>query len=95
VGLDELPAPVWIAGAYVLMSAVSYTLYALDKGRAKRGEWRVPESTLHLSALFGGWPGAYLARRHLRHKTRKLGFSVALHAMALLHVAGWGWFLAR
>jgi uncharacterized membrane protein YsdA (DUF1294 family) len=53
---------------------VTFLVYAWDKSAARRGAWRVPESTLHVLALLGGWPGALLAQRVLRHKTRKQPF---------------------
>jgi hypothetical protein len=38
--------------------------------------WRVPENTLHLSALMGGWPGSIIGQQKLRHKTKKNSFRV-------------------
>lgn len=65
------PAIAWLyAGASVLM----LVLYAWDKAAAQRGTWRTRERTLHLVALFGGWPGALLAQDRYRHKTRKASF---------------------
>lgn len=56
------------------LNLATFAGYALDKSAARRGGRRVPEATLHLLALCGGWPGALLARRLLRHKTAKFGF---------------------
>jgi uncharacterized membrane protein YsdA (DUF1294 family) len=64
----------WIAAAAVALSALAFTLYAVDKRRAETRRWRVPESTLHLVALAGGWPGAFLAQRQIRHKNAKASF---------------------
>ena len=64
-----------LLGAYVLaISAATFLVYAADKSAAERGRWRVSERTLHLWSLLGGWPGAFLAQRALRHKTRKHEF---------------------
>ena len=63
---------VGLLGAYMLLvSILTVLVYAKDKSAAERGMWRVRESTLHLWSLLGGWPGAYVAQRTLRHKTRK------------------------
>ena len=64
-----------LLGVYMLaVSALTVLVYAKDKSAAARGLWRVRESTLHLWSLLGGWPGAYVAQRALRHKTRKDAF---------------------
>ena len=62
----------WV-GAYVLvLGALTYWAYALDNRRAREKEWRFPEGRLHLLELLGGWPGAFLAQRRLRHKCSKV-----------------------
>jgi uncharacterized membrane protein YsdA (DUF1294 family) len=60
------------AGAWVvLISGITYAIYAVDKRRAREKAWREPESMLHLLELLGGWPGAFFAQRFLRHKSAK------------------------
>lgn len=75
-----------ILGDYVVMSAVTYALYGLDKSAARRGSRRTPESTLHLLALAGGWPGALLAQRRFRHKTRKQPFRAIFWATVVANL---------
>lgn len=59
----------------LVLSAVSFLLYAMDKMAAKiTGAWRIPEFTLHAVSLCGGWPGAALAQQVFRHKRRKEAF---------------------
>lgn len=71
----------------VLMSLLSYAVYAVDKRAAQQGRRRVPERALHLLALLGGWPGAFIAQRRLRHKTRKPAFLFVFWLATLTHVA--------
>ncbi|HSH09917.1 MAG TPA: DUF1294 domain-containing protein [Oceanipulchritudo sp.] len=61
----------WIFGYAALISVVTYFVYAWDKRRARAGEWRVAEARLHLLEILGGWPGAFVAQRRLRHKCSK------------------------
>ncbi len=84
---DGLPA--LVLGAYGGLSVVALAAYRSDTAAAQQGRWRTPESTLHLIALLGGWPGALVARRLFRHKTRKQPFvavfwlTVAVNCVAL------------
>ena len=71
---------------WVVVSVTTYGLYALDKQRARAGEWRVPEATLHFAELIGGWPGAFLAQRRLRHKSSKLTYQVVFWLIVSVHV---------
>lgn len=77
----------WVPALVVVMSAVTFGLYASDKRAAVEGRWRVPESTLLVAGLFGGWPGGLLAQRLLRHKTRKRGFLALFWLTVLVDVA--------
>jgi uncharacterized membrane protein YsdA (DUF1294 family) len=61
----------WVAGYALLINVLTYWAYARDKKRAQEGAWRVSEAQLHLCELLGGWPGAWIAQRRLRHKSSK------------------------
>jgi uncharacterized membrane protein YsdA (DUF1294 family) len=61
----------WVGLVAVAVSGLTYWVYAVDKRRAEEGLWRVSEANLHLLELLGGWPGAFLAQRRLRHKCSK------------------------
>lgn len=82
--------PGWVGGLYLAASGLSFTVYAVDKSAARAGRRRVPERTLLLIGLAGGWPGAIVAQQVLRHKTCKPGFrflfwaSVWLNALAFI-----------
>jgi uncharacterized membrane protein YsdA (DUF1294 family) len=88
-----LPTPaLLVAAVYAGMSLVTFVAFAWDKSRAKRAQRRVPERTLHLLELLGGWPGALAGQRWLRHKSEKLSYRIVLWVIVLLHLAGWGAF---
>jgi len=84
----------WILTAsYGLASVVAFALYGWDKRAARRRARRVPEARLHLAALLGGFPGAWLGRRLFHHKTLKPGFARVIGLAALLHAGLWTWWL--
>jgi len=68
---------------FILLS--TFLAYRNDKKKAEAGEWRTPESTLHLLEILGGWPAAFLAQRLLRHKISKAKYQVAFWAIVVIH----------
>jgi len=88
----KLPtAVVWI---YLAASFVAFVAYALDKSAARNDQWRTKESTLHLFALAGGWPGALAAQRLLRHKSSKQSFQFVFWATVILNCCALAWFFS-
>ena len=83
-----------IPGVYGFVSLVTYIAYESDKSAARANRWRTRESTLHLLAMLGGWPGALVAQHTLRHKSRKLEFQMVFWATAALNVGGLYWLLS-
>lgn len=79
----------WPLLAYGGMSLASFIAYGLDKHRARRAQWRLPENLLHLLDLAGGWPGGLLAQRRFRHKTRKPRFQLLFWCIVVTHLALW------
>lgn len=74
-----------VAGITLGISVITFLLYWLDKLRARHGQWRVAETTLHLAAFLGGWPGAYLAQKHFRHKASKNRFLLLFWLVVTVH----------
>jgi len=75
-----------LIGLYAIVaSAVAYWVQAVDKRRAEEGLWRIPEANLHLLELLGGWPGAFLAQRRLRHKCSKGSYQVVFWFIVLAY----------
>lgn len=91
VYLGKLPLLVLVV--YAVTSLVLFAMYARDKSAAQRGQWRTPESTLQMLALAGGWPGALLAQRYLRHKSSKASFQWVFRSAVLVNLAMLGWLL--
>ncbi len=83
--------PLVIVGIYLMMSLIALIAYAIDKFAAQNDRWRTQESTLHLISLIGGWPGAYIAQKKLRHKSSKKAFINVYWVTVLLNLAGLFW----
>lgn len=84
----------WIKllGLYLLaVNCAAFVLMGLDKRRARRGAWRIPERTLFLPVLFGGALGGTLGMRAFHHKTRHWYFRFGFPFLLLLQLAGLGW----
>ncbi len=81
----------YVLGAYVAVTVVTslaaFAAYGWDKRRARLEGRRIPEKTLHLLALSGGWPGALAGQQTFRHKTQTVGFPIVFWLIVLLHVA--------
>ncbi|MFP4121453.1 DUF1294 domain-containing protein [Coleofasciculus sp.] len=80
---------------YLIMSGLTFVLYAHDKSRARTGESRIPEKTLHLCELAGGWLGAFIAQRTLRHKSSKNSYQVVFWAIVAFHIMFWSAWLFK
>lgn len=84
-----LPQP--LALAYGIASLVAYAMYFIDKSAAGRGARRIPEATLHLASVFGGWPGALVAQQQFRHKTIKQPFQTVFWLTVVANLGLFAW----
>lgn len=69
------------------MNVLSFALMGLDKHRARRGKWRIPEKTLFLSAALFGALGGVLGMRIFRHKTKHRSFTLGFPALLAVQAA--------
>ena len=72
---------------WLVINLITFILYGVDKRRAKRGQWRIPEKTLLTGMWLLGGVGAWLAMRTFRHKTKHIAFQVSAPAGAVLSLA--------
>ena len=71
-------------GAWLVINLITFILYGVDKRRAKKGAWRIPEKTLLPGTWLLGGVGAWLAMRTFRHKTKHIAFQVSAPVGAVL-----------
>ena len=83
---------------FVYLAAVNvaaFALYGIDKYKARRGLWRIPEAVLLFAAAVGGSAGALLGRRVNPHKKKKPRFFIGVPVMLFLHLLILWFFLHR
>ncbi|MEZ9739923.1 DUF1294 domain-containing protein [Vibrio splendidus] len=78
---------------YLVVGLMTFFVYAKDKRAAINGNWRVPEKTLHIFSVAGGWLGALIAQEKLRHKTQKQPFRSIYWLTVVINVAAFAWTL--
>ncbi|MCQ2141758.1 MAG: DUF1294 domain-containing protein [Bacteroidales bacterium] len=76
-----------IAIALLAVNIVTFTAYGIDKWKAKRHRWRIPESTLILMAAIGGSIGAYVGMQVFHHKTQHRKFTWGVPAIMAAQLA--------
>ena len=72
----------------VIINLIAFFMMWLDKRKAEKGKWRIPENTLLIPVLLGGGIGGIAGMYIFRHKTQKgkfvIGFPVILLCEILL-----------
>ena len=69
----------------IFINLFAFCTYGIDKWKAKKGTWRVPEKMLLILALIGGSAGA-IAYDVLRHKIRKAKFMITVPVIFVVEV---------
>jgi len=71
----------------IVINVVTFLVYGIDKWKAKRSKWRIPEATLLVLAIIGGSIGALLGMKVWRHKTQHKKFKYGLPLILLGQIA--------
>ena len=81
---------------YLLAANVAaFLVFGIDKWKAVKGRWRIPEKTLLLFAAAGGSPGALAGMFVFHHKIRKPLFYLGVPLILLLQIGCWALDLAE
>ena len=75
-----------ISGYLVVINTITFLIYGLDKLKAKKSKWRIPEHTLLLLAIVGGSIGALLGMKAWRHKTMHKKFRYGIPFILALQI---------
>lgn len=71
----------------LVMNIIGFAIMGIDKSKAKRGAWRIPEKTLFLIAILGGSIGSLLGMKQFRHKTKHKTFTIGMPAILIVQAA--------
>jgi uncharacterized membrane protein YsdA (DUF1294 family) len=95
VPLPKTPVRFLLSGYFLLINAASFALFGYDKHQATTHQYRIPERTLWLTALAGGWVGGFAGMNHFHHKTKKEEFRVPYYLASGINAVGLGFFARR
>ena len=71
----------------IVINIITFFVYGIDKWKAKRSRWRIPESVLILLAVVGGSIGAWLGMKVWHHKTMHKKFTIGVPVILFLQIA--------
>lgn len=71
----------------LVINLVLFAMMGIDKRKAVKGAWRIPEKTLFLTAALGGSIGGILGMQVFRHKTKHRSFKLGFPAILILQIA--------
>lgn len=77
------------------INVLTFLLYGIDKWRAQRDRWRIPEDTLIWLAIVGGSIGALLGMYLFRHKTKHRKFTIGIPVILAVQLVLAYFFLPR
>lgn len=70
----------------LIVNALGFLLMLIDKRRAQKNRWRIPEATLMTVAALGGSVGALIGMYTVRHKTRHLKFVLGIPVILVVQI---------
>ena len=70
----------------LIINLITFFMFGIDKWKAKRNAWRIPEKTLLIGAVLGGTIGAFAGMEVFHHKTKHMKFTVGIPVILVLQV---------
>lgn len=71
---------------FIIINLIGFFIMYLDKQKAKKGSWRIPEKTIFIVTALGGGFGTIAGMYTFRHKTKKLNFTIGLPFITILEI---------
>ncbi len=80
---------------FIIINLIGFFIMWLDKRKAKKGAWRIPEKTLFIITALGGGIGTIAGMYTFHHKTQKIQFVIGFPLITILEVITIIWFLVK
>ena len=77
----------------VLINLMSFIMFGIDKYKAKKRKWRIPEMSLLMGSALGGALGGFIGMKLFRHKTKHIRFTVLIPLFLVLWTALTVWLI--
>ena len=71
---------------FIIINIIGFLAMYIDKQRAKKGKWRIPERTLFIITALGGGIGTISGMYLFRHKTQKIAFVIGFPLITILEI---------
>ena len=71
---------------FIIINILGFLIMFIDKQKAKKGKWRIPEKTIFIVTALGGGIGTIAGMYTFRHKTQKLNFIIGLPLITVLEI---------
>nr|WP_295307387.1 DUF1294 domain-containing protein [uncultured Blautia sp.] len=78
-----------LVGYLVIVNIIAFGMYGIDKQKAIKKQWRIPEAQLLAVAAIGGSAGALLGMQFFHHKTRKWKFRLGVPLILAVQLILW------
>lgn len=82
---DDMDVILILLAFFLVMNIIGFVIMGMDKWRAKRRAWRIPEATLFAVCICGGSIGSTLGMFAFRHKTKHWYFRYGFPAIMIIH----------
>ena len=80
---------------FITINLIGFFIMWLDKRKAKKGAWRIPEKTLFIITALGGGIGTIAGMYTFHHKTQKIQFVIGFPLITILEVITIIWFIVK
>lgn len=79
---------------FIIINIIGFLIMYIDKQKAKKGKWRIPEKTLFIVTALGGGIGTIVGMYTFRHKTQKIAFVIGFPLITILEIVCIIYFIA-